>query len=542
MDELSNSMNEKASCNSSDVAEKEKTTCCSTSSNSVNVSGSSENNSEPVSKESILLLLGALALGLIFNILFYKQTLGVSYPIFVIAFYCFLIWRLKERLVFKLDLGWLLSVPVLMLSLTYFLFSNEIFMVLNFVAVPILIIVQTLLITGNNRYQWYTAKFTNDIFYGIFVRTLSHIFKPFEIISKLIRKKADPGKYAVLGKVFMGLMLSIPLVFIIVLLLSSADEVFKHMMGNIPQFLTNINIGDFIVQAIVMLMVSVVIYSYLWSLAKRENVNIGSKVTGSGSKKLVWDPIIVITVFTMINIIYVVFAIIQFAYLFSSANSVLPSYVTYAEYARRGFFELILVTVINLGILLLSINLTKKEGRNIEIALRILNSLLIVCTLVMLASAHLRMSLYEEMYGYTYLRVLTHAFMVFIFVLLAATLVKVWYEKMSLLKWYIVISITSYLVVNYVNIDAIIAKNNIKRYKTEQKIDTYYLRSLSYDAIPYAVNLMNDQDKEVARSIENYLYDVKEKLKHETSWQSFNISEFRAKNILSNYDLSYESR
>jgi len=98
-------------------------------------------------------------------------------------------------------------------------------------------------------------------------------------------------------------------------------------------------------------------------------------------------------------------------------NFGLPSDFTYAEYARRGFFELIAVTLINFSILLSCIGFARKGSKLIDRAVRILYSLLVACTLVMLFSAHFRMSLYEEAYGYTYLRMLTHAFMVFLFVL-----------------------------------------------------------------------------------------------------------------------------
>jgi FlaA1/EpsC-like NDP-sugar epimerase len=97
--------------------------------------------------------------------------------------------------------------------------------------------------------------------------------------------------------------------------------------------------------------------------------------------------------------------------------------------------------------------LTKKPSASIGGgSSQIMNSCLVACTMVMLLSAHFRMSLYEQEYGYTYLRVFTHAFMLFIFAILVVTLIKVWKENFLLLKSYIVISIVAYLAINYFTI------------------------------------------------------------------------------------------
>lgn len=50
-------------------------------------------NKGVVKKEEMTILVCSVLLGLLFNILFYKKALGVSYPIFVIAFYAVFIWN-----------------------------------------------------------------------------------------------------------------------------------------------------------------------------------------------------------------------------------------------------------------------------------------------------------------------------------------------------------------------------------------------------------------------------------------------------------------
>ena len=139
-----------------------------------------------------------------------------------------------------------------------------------------------------------------------------------------------------------------------------------------------------------------------------------------------WDTTIVVTVLVMVNAVYILFCGIQFTYLFGGEEVIrsIPNY-TYAEYARRGFSELIVVTVINLSILLKGLRVTKNDGKLDRLVL-VLRCLLVLCTVIMLYSAHLRLKLYEEAYGYTYARIFAHTFIALLFVLFMLTLYKFW--------------------------------------------------------------------------------------------------------------------
>lgn len=491
-------------------------------------------NSESGNKKSIMLLVACMVLGVICNILFYQKSLGVSYPIFVLCFYGVFLWTQRDNLKVSFDFGWLLSIPIVMLSLTYLIFSNMVFWVLNFMAIPILIVAQTILLSKTNSYSWFQAKFLKDILKGIFSRTLSYIPRPFKIFADFITKKTSLGKYNTLNKVLLGLLISLPLVFVVVSLLTSADQVFSDLVSNIPRLFENIKLGEFISRLLFILIVGMVSFSYLWSFLQQEPKTVTEEMQKGMARIL--DTVIVITVLVSINLIYLVFTSIQFAYLFGGN---VPDGFTYAEYARRGFFELVLVTLINLVILLCNVNLRKDGGKVLNITVQVLNTLLVACTAVMLVSAHYRMLLYEEAYGYTYLRVLTHAFMAFILVLLIIALVKVWNKKVVLLRAYIITALAAYVLINYANIDIIIAGNNLKRYEASHKIDANYISHLSYDTVPLIIHLLDDQDKQVSMQVENGLFVKKQNISESYSWQSFNITKYNAGKILAEYDLKY---
>jgi len=112
---------------------------------------------------------------------------------------------------------------------------------------------------------------------------------------------------------------------------------------------------------------------------------------------------------------------------------------------------------------------------------------------------------------------------------------KIWNERMSLLKPYIVVSIVAYLIINFVNIDVLITKNNLNRYLETGKLDTQYLRNLSYDTIPQLVNLLDDE--KVSTDIKKYLSEEQKVLSKELPWQAFNLSRYKAKQVLSQYKL-----
>ena len=497
-----------------------------------------DNGQKTVKKENVYILLGSIILAVIFNILFYRTGLGISYPIFVLTFYGVVIFTLRGKIVFKLNFGTLLTIPILLLSLTYALFSNWIFMVLNFMIIPVLILAQTMLITNNHYYKWFDVRFVFDLLGAVLLKSLLYILEPFALISEISKKKIRSSKASTITKIITGLLLSIPLMLVVIGLLSSADTVFSHWVKNVSRLFVNISLGDLIAQLIIGIFIGTISFSYLWSLYYRKEKDFAKSIGDNIRTKKFLDPIIVLTILVSVNFIYVVFTVIQFRYLFGSVSSLLPEGVSYAEYARQGFFELILVTLINVSILTGVINLTKTENPISNIILKIMNSCLVACTMIMLLSAHFRMSLYEQEYGYTYLRVFTHAFMIFIFAILIATLIKVWKENIYLLKSYIVIAIIACLAINYFNVDAFIAKNNIRRYEKDKTkaIDTYYLSNLSNDAVPYMIKFLDNKNEEVASEIKYVLKNRKSGLKSKRSWQSFNLSDYRAKKILDEYN------
>jgi hypothetical protein len=131
-------------------------------------------------------------------------------------------------------------------------------------------------------------------------------------------------------------------------------------------------------------------------------------------------------VMLMLLAAYALFTYVQFTYLFGST---LPVTMTYSEYARDGFGQFVAVTLINFT--LLGLSLTKSEPGK---AIRVLQSLLIAASLIVLASAAWRMWLYVDAYGLTMRRVLPLWLMAYFMFLAVVGAVRVFREKTPFLR------------------------------------------------------------------------------------------------------------
>jgi hypothetical protein len=480
----------------------------------------------------------ALFVGIIQYILFYGEEIGMSYPLFVGVLYAYLFWGLHRQVRRGLDLEFMLLVPIALLSLTFFIFANPLLLVLNFLVIPLLIVAQTMRMVELKRHLGQPFRYFNDLIKQIIVRSFAYFPQPLLLFINLLRDRTGSSRNRSLLKVGLGLLLTLPLLIVVVPLLASADSMFHQQIAGWQQIFLKINLGSFLFRTIWIVFVSSYLFSYLWALKHPRVVQVKeiSDVDWEAveaPKPISLDTTVALTVLVVINAVYLLFTIVQFSYFFAAGDGVLPDGTNYAEYARRGFTELVIVTIINFSLLLGGIHRVKPEGSpRLKLFLKVMLSMLVVSTVVMLISAHLRLSLYEEAYGYTTTRILVHAFMLFLAVLLILSLVRVWVDQMLLLKPFVWVSFITWVLINFSNIDVIIAKNNLQRYTQSGKIDLDYFGSLSYDIIPYLVRY-NETALNKPGDLNQFLLNKKQELAvKDQSWQAFNLAQYRATEAL----------
>jgi hypothetical protein len=191
-------------------------------------------------------------------------------------------------------------------------------------------------------------------------------------------------------------------------------------------------------------------------------------------------------VLAVVDFLFLAFVVVQFRYLFGGAELVQGmAGMSYAEYARRGFFELVAVATLSLPLLLVADWFLDQQDAGRARMFRGLALLMLVLLDVMLASALYRMRLYTVQFGLTELRFYTTAFMgwlVLVFGWFAATVLRGRRERFGtgalLAGWLLLAAL------NLANPDGIIAGVNLDRAARGRPFDIAYAETLSADALP----------------------------------------------------------
>ncbi|OAB40851.1 DUF4153 domain-containing protein [Paenibacillus glacialis] len=489
----------------------------------------------------LVALIGAFVLAIAHQYLFYGNLLGVSYPLFIVLLYLYMFYNAKDQIVQSSWFGWGLFGSILLLSLTYAVFQNPFFYVLNFVAIPSLFFVHMAYILSEKRPVWYKPQMIGVALEHLIVQSLRHVPTAFRIGRTSALSTMGERRKTVVGKVLIGLAISTPLLMVVISLLSSADGVFDQLLLGIPDLIGNFSFGNGIFRFVWVCIMCLLLFVYLWGFIDSKKYEWGHvkeedrvDKDAAADSRVVLDPIITATVLIAINIVYVLFVILQFSYLFGAWEGTLPEGASYADYARSGFFELIVVTAINFVLLMGTLVFSVKKEGLLQRINNIMLYILVVCSCVMLYSAYMRLVLYEEAYGYTYIRFLVHAFMIFLGILLIVAGLRIHFASLPLAKCYIVLGLLSYVIMNYTSMDMIIAEKNMERYKGSGILDESYLQSLSTDATPSLIRFSLEEHGIIDEHLKEQWKNLSAR---DRDWPSFNLSEYRAERALEKYFL-----
>ena len=239
-----------------------------------------------------------------------------------------------------------------------------------------------------------------------------------------------------------------------------------------------------------------------------------------------------LTILTAVDLLFGSFIAIQSAYFFGGLNTLERTGMTFAEYARRGFFELLAVACLALGMLCALAFATRRETPGQRRGFNAASAALIALVLGLLASAFQRMLLYEQAYGYTQLRLYTQGFMIWLVVVLGLFLLGLLRDRPRVfVLGSFVAALVGLALLNIVNPDAMIVRENVARYQADGKIDAYYLSELSADATPDLVAALGWLDDGTRATIEPALEEQHRVLVEaaaEQGWPSWQLGRARA--------------
>ena len=465
----------------------------------------------------------SLILGILFDYLFYGKLLGINFPIFIILILSglFLISYLLKRQIDKQVI--LLSIPLLFFATMVFIRTSVFLTFLNVVICLLLLLLIAKTVYGKKIEEFLLKDYIKTIFLPF-----RFIYPLFQTLSKLFSSHKVGNNKKVLSQVLRGVAMAIPIIFLFTLLFSSADLIFQKYLSD----LITINIeGETVLRIVLVIMVTSIFigaYSYIFQKSKEKTViklEDGKQLLGKIESSVI---------FSSINILFFLFILVQLTYLFGGESNISVQGFTYAEYARRGFFELITVAVLSLLLLLSFEKYVVRNGKIHTLEFKILSTSMIVQVIVIMVSAFTRLLLYERAYGFTTLRLYSHSFIILLAIIFGLLIYKIYIdrtERTFALRVFVLI-ILSLAGMNFLNPDLFIARQNIDRFNSTEKLDVYYLGNLSDDAIPEVVKLFDTLDGDMEMSLGSELYWRSQRVNESKEWQSFNIYRAKAKRIL----------
>jgi len=309
-----------------------------------------------------------------------------------------------------------------------------------------------------------------------------------------------------------GLALGLPLLVVFGALFVAADAVFKHLVSSAVPTVDVRLVERFVIIAV---------WAWLAGGLLRDLL----KARGDGSAVPVARTRVVGTVeigiaLAVLDLLFLAFVVVQFRYLFGGSALVQSeTHLTYAEYARHGFFELVVVTGLTLPVLLLADWALGDRGRT---AFRWLAAALLVLLGIVIASALERMRLYVDHFGLTELRLYATGVIVWLGVVslwFAATVLRG--RRHAFAVGALVAGFVATFALNVLDPDAFIARTNV----TRPVVDVGYLANLSDDAVPTLVSRIRSLPATQRAVLAQAL------LSRGTSggdWRSWNVSRSRA--------------
>lgn len=477
-------------------------------------------------------ILASLSLAVVFNYLFFYNQIGISVLIFVSALLGVVLIFGRTQQLIRLDAlqkSWWLVALIVFFSLMPAVHANGFLTFLNIAVTFALLMLLAYQLVGMSALL---MKFRDYVVLTVLVpfRMLARMFSTISFISQ-VRSKVKSRDMGI--RIFKGVLMALPVLIVFGILFSNADLVFSEFLNGIA----DITVSEVVMQYIALLGLAFILgFSYLSfvffpkPLSRPPAQSAETVVTeGKGVEVLVF--------LGLIATLFIIFIGFQITYLFGGDTNIVSAGFTYAEYARRGFWELLAVSILSLLVLLATEKYAgaemKKENKFIIPAM-----ILIVEVGIVMFSAFKRLSLYIDAYGMTSQRFYVAGailLLLVLFILLAVKFLKSKSEQFFAFST-LLSMIVFLIVVNAINPDSYIAKSNIERYNQTGKVDVFYVGGLSSDATAHKLELYNNLSGEDKDQMKAALQSQKIQLQESRGdWQSANIARAKSLKLLQDF-------
>ncbi len=411
-----------------------------------------------VSQPSMRILLVALALGWSTDFIFYGKTAGISVPIFTLLTLAalFVLGRLGGVRVVGRNL-WLLA-PLLFFATMAFVRANPLLTSINILSVVLLLCLLLFFYAGGRIERLGLLGYP-----AVMAVSLGQMLvQPRDPVSSIARDLSTQRERVRLATPLVGgLLLALPVLALFTILLSSADSIFAGLVGGLFQLNLLIGLPETLWrQAIILAATWIIAGGLFFALSRRpEHEDIRSNPPGVWTLNRSAGFIEVATVMVLVDLLFAVFAWIQFTYLFFGQAAWTMQYEVYREYVRRGFGELLVVAVLTMFLIVGLRWVARKETAKEVRYLNLLSTIMIGLTLVILVSAFQRMLVWESVQFYinTPTRLYVRAFIAWLGLLFGWLLFALWSRQDRFAIGAFVAAIGFFVTMNLVNPDADVA-------------------------------------------------------------------------------------
>jgi hypothetical protein len=459
----------------------------------------------------------ALILGVLGDVLFQGQALGLNVPLWMLTFTAALAALLRVARA-PLHQGRRFMVAPLLLFATLFVWHDSPLLVAaNLLALAAAVSMGAL---RGARPRLRTATLS-DYGGGFVGAATSAAFGALPLLMSDIRWNEVVGRTRSekVTAVARALALGVPLLLLFGGLFVAADAVFKQLVSSAIPSLDATLVERLLIVAIWAWVAGGLLRDLLASRADDEEVPFAQVRPRLGALEIG-------VALAFLDLLFLAFVVVQFRYLFGGSALVQSeAHLTYAEYARHGFFELVAVTALTLPVLLLGDWAIEPDGRGRR-AFRWLAAALLALLGVVIASALERMRLYVQHFGLTELRLYATG------VILWLAVVSVWFavtvlrgRRHAFAVGALIAGFAATFVLNVLSPDALIARTNV----TRPVVDVAYLAGLSDDAVPTLISNISTlpaaQQTELAGEL----------VRRDAAggdWRSWNVSRSRADKAL----------
>lgn len=485
-------------------------------------------------KRTNLLWITVLVLGWLFDFLFWGHAPGINFAIYVVL--CLgggaLVLALNG---FKTSWRTLvLLAPILFFVAMTFIRQEPLSL---FLAVAFTLGLMGLLAVSylGGRWAWYSLA---DYILNALRLTGSMIANPLRFLIEGRKTAAAqepagtrPGAKR-LWAVVRGVLIAIPIVAVFAALLSSADLVFARQVQDFVRLFRLENLPQYIFRVVYILIGAYALAGVFLHAAQKSR---DEKLLGI-DKPLV-APFLGFTeaavVLGAVVLLFVLFAVVQFRYFFGGQTNIGIQGYTYAEYARRGFSELVAVAFFSLLLFMGLSGIVKRQDATQRWVFSGLGLGMVALVGVMLLSAFQRLMLYEAAYGFSRIRIYTHIFMIWLGLLLVVVVVlDILHRERTFALAILLASLGFAATLALINVDGFIVRQNVARAPDGKGLDIAYLASLSSDSVPVLVAEFKDPSLPgLTRDAVGAALVCHEQLSAngaDDNWRSFTLSNWRA--------------